>query len=60
MVKGEGNDSWREMADEPRDTRMVMELLRSMGVGEGEYEPPVVHQFLELGYHYIIDVLSNA
>ncbi|KAI4980698.1 hypothetical protein ZWY2020_021183 [Hordeum vulgare] len=24
--------------DEPRDTRVVRELLRSMGLGEGEYE----------------------
>lgn len=46
--------------DEPRDARVVRELLRSMGVGEGEYEPRVVHQFLELCYRYVVDVLSDA
>ncbi|KAJ6794110.1 transcription initiation factor TFIID subunit 9 [Iris pallida] len=46
--------------EEPRDARVVRELLRSMGVGEGEYEPRVVHQFLELCYRYVVDVLSDA
>ncbi|KAF7031895.1 hypothetical protein CFC21_043144 [Triticum aestivum] len=30
--------------DEPRDARVVRELLRSMGLGEGEYEPRVAIQ----------------
>lgn len=47
-------------SDEPRDARMVRELLRSMGVGEGDYEPRVVHQFLELCYRYVVDVLTDA
>lgn len=46
--------------DEPRDARVVKELLRSMGVHEGEYEPRVIHQFLELCYRYVHDVLSDA
>ncbi|KAG1366365.1 hypothetical protein COCNU_13G001550 [Cocos nucifera] len=57
----EGEVGRREEAEEePRDARVVKELLRSMGVGEGEYEPRVVHQFLELGYRYVVDVLSDA
>ncbi|KQJ89910.1 transcription initiation factor TFIID subunit 9 [Brachypodium distachyon] len=47
-------------ADEPRDARVVRELLRSMGLGEGEYEPRVVHQFLDLAYRYVGDVLGDA
>ncbi|OAY76758.1 Transcription initiation factor TFIID subunit 9 [Ananas comosus] len=31
-----------------------------MGLGEGEYEGRVVHQFLELGYRYVVEVLSDA
>ncbi|VAH82531.1 unnamed protein product [Triticum turgidum subsp. durum] len=46
--------------DEPRDARVVRELLRSMGLGEGEYEPCVVHQFLDLAYRYVGDVLGDA
>ncbi|KAJ6838374.1 transcription initiation factor TFIID subunit 9 [Iris pallida] len=46
--------------EEPRDAHVVRELLRSMGVGEGEYEPRVVHQFLELCYRYVVHVLSDA
>ncbi|KAM3354385.1 hypothetical protein ACQJBY_025203 [Aegilops geniculata] len=46
--------------DEPRDARVVRELLRSMGLGEGEYEPRVVHQFLDLAYRYAGDVLGDA
>ena len=34
-------------ADEPRDARVIRELLRSMGLGEGEYEPRVVHHMRE-------------
>ncbi|ONM27947.1 Transcription initiation factor TFIID subunit 9 [Zea mays] len=48
------------VADEPRDARVVRELLRSMGLGEGEYEPRVVHQFLDLAYRYVGDVLGDA
>ncbi|XP_010936906.1 transcription initiation factor TFIID subunit 9 [Elaeis guineensis] len=61
-MEGEGGDGGRreEVEAEPRDARVVKELLRSMGVGEGEYEPRVVHQFLELGYRYVVDVLSDA
>lgn len=60
--EGGGGDGGRreEAEEEPRDARMVKELLRSMGVGEGEYEPRVVLQFLELGYRYVVDVLSDA
>ncbi|KAK8921264.1 hypothetical protein KSP39_PZI020532 [Platanthera zijinensis] len=47
-------------ADEPRDARVVRQLLRSMGIAQGEYEPRVVHQFLELCYRYVVDVLSDA
>ncbi|KAK1301439.1 hypothetical protein QJS10_CPB12g01785 [Acorus calamus] len=42
----------------PRDARVVKELLKSMGVTE--YEPRVVHQFLEVWYRYVSDVLSDA
>ncbi|CAL4939890.1 unnamed protein product [Urochloa decumbens] len=48
------------VADEPRDARVVRELLRSMGLSEGEYEPRVVHQFLDLAYRYVGDVLGDA
>ncbi|PWZ04893.1 Transcription initiation factor TFIID subunit 9 [Zea mays] len=48
------------VADEPRDARVVRELLRSMGLREGEYEPRVVHQFLDLAYRYVGDVLGDA
>ncbi|KAL6013504.1 Transcription initiation factor TFIID subunit 9 [Asimina triloba] len=42
----------------PRDAKIVISLLKSMGVRE--YEPRVVHQFLELWYRYVVDVLSDA
>ncbi|KAL6970492.1 Transcription initiation factor TFIID subunit 9 [Sarracenia purpurea var. burkii] len=47
-------------ADEnlPRDAKIVKTLLKSMGVDE--YEPRVVHQFLELWYQYVVDVLTDA
>ncbi|CAN6294757.1 unnamed protein product [Urochloa humidicola] len=48
------------VADEPRDARVVRELLRSMGLSEGEYEPRVMHQFLDLAYRYVGDVLGDA
>jgi transcription initiation factor TFIID subunit 9B len=31
-----------------------------MGLSEGEYEPRVVHQFLDLAYRYVGDVLGDA
>ncbi|XP_044974101.1 uncharacterized protein LOC123442050 [Hordeum vulgare subsp. vulgare] len=46
--------------DEPCDARVVRELLRSTGLGEGEGEPRVVHQFLDLAYRYVGDVLGDA
>ncbi|KAK8970812.1 hypothetical protein KSP40_PGU013542 [Platanthera guangdongensis] len=57
----DGGAGGREVeADEPRDARVVRQLLRSMGIAQGEYEPRVVHQFLELCYRYVVDVLSDA
>ncbi|KAG8095809.1 hypothetical protein GUJ93_ZPchr0013g37101 [Zizania palustris] len=47
-------------ADEPHDARVVRELLHSMGLHEGEYEPCVVHQFDDLAYRYVGDVLGDA
>lgn len=44
--------------DLPRDARVVKSLLKSMGVEE--YEPRVIHQFLELWYRYVVDVLTDA
>ncbi|KAE8675311.1 Transcription initiation factor TFIID subunit 9 [Hibiscus syriacus] len=44
--------------DLPRDAKIVKSLLKSMGVEE--YEPRVIHQFLELWYRYVVDVLSDA
>lgn len=44
--------------DMPRDAKIVKSLLKSMGVEE--YEPRVVHQFLELWYRYVVDVLTDA
>lgn len=48
------------MGDEdlPRDAKIVKTLLKSMGVDD--YEPRVVHQFLELWYRYVVDVLTDA
>ncbi|TXG68331.1 hypothetical protein EZV62_003266 [Acer yangbiense] len=42
----------------PRDAKIVKSLLKSMGVED--YEPRVIHQFLELWYRYAVDVLSDA
>ncbi|KAL2941670.1 Transcription initiation factor TFIID subunit 9, partial [Bienertia sinuspersici] len=42
----------------PRDAKIVKSLLKSMGVEE--HEPRVVHQFLELWYRYVVDVLTDA
>ncbi|RAL54827.1 unnamed protein product [Cuscuta campestris] len=49
-----------EGADEdlPKDAKVVKTLLKSMGVDE--YEPRVVHQFLELMYRHAVDVLTDA
>nr|GMC84403.1 transcription initiation factor TFIID subunit 9 [Ipomoea batatas] len=44
--------------DLPRDAKVVKTLLKSMGVEE--YEPRVVHQFLELMYRHAVDVLMDA
>ncbi|XP_034896145.1 transcription initiation factor TFIID subunit 9 [Populus alba] len=44
--------------DMPRDAKIVKSLLKSMGVED--YEPRVVHQFLELWYRYVVDVLTDA
>ncbi|CAK7356519.1 unnamed protein product [Dovyalis caffra] len=44
--------------DMPRDAKIVKSLLKSMGVED--YEPCVVHQFLELWYRYVVDVLTDA
>ncbi|XP_042398371.1 transcription initiation factor TFIID subunit 9-like [Zingiber officinale] len=59
-MEGDGGGGRRDEAEEPRDARVVKELLRSMGLEEGEYEPRVVHQFLELAYRYVVDVLTDA
>ncbi|MCL7027378.1 hypothetical protein MKW94_027786 [Papaver nudicaule] len=50
----------KENGDEelPRDAKIVKTLLKSMGVTE--YEPRVIHQFLELWYRYVVDVLTDA
>lgn len=47
-----------EEGEVPRDAKIVKQLLKSMGVRE--YEPRVVHQFLELWYRYVVDVLTDA
>ncbi|KAK6911858.1 Transcription initiation factor TAFII31 [Dillenia turbinata] len=44
--------------DMPRDAKIVKSLLKSMSIEE--YEPRVVHQFLELWYQYVVDVLTDA
>ncbi|KAK9280844.1 hypothetical protein L1049_003734 [Liquidambar formosana] len=44
--------------DLPRDAKIVKSLLKSMGVEN--YEPRVIHQFLELWYRYVVDVLTDA
>ncbi|GAV82714.1 TFIID-31kDa domain-containing protein [Cephalotus follicularis] len=42
----------------PRDAKTVKSLLKSMGVED--YEPRVIHQFLELWYRYVVHVLTDA
>lgn len=55
---------WIGMADKdeelemPRDAKIVKSLLKSMGVED--YEPHVIHKFLELWYRYAVDVLTDA
>ncbi|EPS69203.1 hypothetical protein M569_05565, partial [Genlisea aurea] len=44
--------------DMPRDAKIVKEVLKSMNVED--YEPRVIHQFLEIWYRYAVDVLSDA
>lgn len=51
-MAGEGEE------DVPRDAKIVKSLLKSMGVED--YEPRVVHQFLELWYRYVVEVLTDA
>ena len=52
----------KEMAegdeDLPRDAKIVKSLLKSMGVED--YEPRVIHQFLELWYRYVVDILTDS
>ncbi|XP_071708502.1 transcription initiation factor TFIID subunit 9-like [Rutidosis leptorrhynchoides] len=42
----------------PRDVKTIKALLASMGVND--YEPRVVHQFLELLYRFGVDMLTDA
>ncbi|XP_047079700.1 transcription initiation factor TFIID subunit 9-like [Lolium rigidum] len=49
-----------DAGDEPRDTRVVKEILHSLGLKEGDYEPAVVQQFLILAYRYAGGVLVDA
>ncbi|CAH8392655.1 unnamed protein product [Eruca vesicaria subsp. sativa] len=51
-MAGEGEE------DVPRDAKIVKSLLKSMGVED--YEPRVVHQFLEIWYRYVVEVLTDA
>ncbi|XP_010449852.1 PREDICTED: transcription initiation factor TFIID subunit 9-like isoform X2 [Camelina sativa] len=51
-MAGEGEE------DVPRDAKIVKSLLKSMGVED--YEPRVIHQFLELWYRYVVEVLTDA
>uniref|UniRef100_A0A803NAV7 Transcription initiation factor TFIID subunit 9 n=1 Tax=Chenopodium quinoa TaxID=63459 RepID=A0A803NAV7_CHEQI len=44
--------------DLPRDAKIIKSLLKFMGVEE--HEPRVVHQFLDLWYGYVVDVLTDA
>ncbi|CAA3022867.1 transcription initiation factor TFIID subunit 9-like [Olea europaea var. sylvestris] len=44
--------------DIPRDAKVVKTLLKSMNVDD--YEPRVVHQFLELWYRYVVDIVTDA
>lgn len=60
---GKNPEVWSKMAeggdeDLPRDAKIVKSLLKSMGVED--YEPRVIHQFLELWYRYVVDLLTDA
>uniref|UniRef100_A0A1S4E4D8 Uncharacterized protein n=3 Tax=Cucumis melo TaxID=3656 RepID=A0A1S4E4D8_CUCME len=55
VVSKEMSDGDEEL---PRDAKIVKTLLKSMGVED--YEPRVIHQFLELWYRYVVDVLTDA
>lgn len=44
--------------DLPRDAKLVKTILTSMGVQD--YEPRVVHQFLDFWYRYVVEVLGDA
>lgn len=41
----------------PSHGRIVKNLLKSIGVDA--HEPRVVHQFLELWYSYVVDMLNS-
>ncbi|XP_010451220.1 PREDICTED: 60S ribosomal protein L11-1-like [Camelina sativa] len=51
-MAGEGGE------DVPRDAKIVKSLLKSMGLED--CEPRVIHQFLELWYRYVVEVLTDA
>lgn len=42
----------------PQEAKIVALILQSMGVEE--YEPNVIHQFLEFMHRYVADVLQDA
>jgi histone H3/H4 len=46
--------------EEPRDVRAVRKLLLSVGLREGQYDPRVVHQLVEVARRYTGDVLVDA
>uniref|UniRef100_A0A0E0I3J6 AB hydrolase-1 domain-containing protein n=1 Tax=Oryza nivara TaxID=4536 RepID=A0A0E0I3J6_ORYNI len=47
-------------ADEPRDLRVVREILHSLGLREGDYEEAAVHKLLLFAHRYAGDVLGEA
>lgn len=47
-------------ADEPRDLRVVREILHSLGLREGDYEEAAVHKLLLCAHRYAGDVLGEA
>ncbi|XP_010512842.1 PREDICTED: 60S ribosomal protein L11-1-like [Camelina sativa] len=51
-MAGEGEE------DVPRDAKIVKSLPKSMGLED--CEPRVIHQFLELWYRYVVEVLTDA
>jgi transcription initiation factor TFIID subunit 9B len=48
------------VGEEPRDARAVRKLLLSVGLREGQHDPRVVHQLVEVARRYIGDVLVEA